>query len=61
MRIRANTTEAKAVKAAIAVTGRRWCSSHNGEADASNGSMIKANRQMRFCCFPCQEKRKVKR
>lgn len=57
----ANCTAAKASRAVLAVTGKRYCAYHDGHTDAHNGTMHPVRNGQRFICFPCQEKRKVKR
>lgn len=38
------------------VTGKCFCSHHQGYVDADAGSMILRGRVTRFCCFNCQAK-----
>jgi hypothetical protein len=45
-----------ATKAAAKVTGRRFCSHHQGEVAANEGRVVERNRSRRWVCFRCIEK-----
>jgi hypothetical protein len=43
--------------AAIAITGKHYCTSHMGYTDADNGELVPGRRGNRWVCFPCQSRR----
>lgn len=50
------STIAKVVQAAANVTGKRFCSHHQGEVAADAGAFVMRNKSRRWICFKCQEK-----
>jgi hypothetical protein len=47
----------KLTEAAARSAGRRYCSTHGSEVDASSGSKIRRGKTMRWVCFTCQDRR----
>ena len=43
--------------ATVVATGRRFCSDHQGFANAEKGSVIPRGNSSRWVCFTCQEMR----
>jgi len=52
-----NSALAKMTEATVKVTGRRYCTTHRGEVAAEAGSHVPCQKQLRWVCFNCQEKR----
>jgi hypothetical protein len=63
--MRTQTHEGKLIdqvmQAATKVSGRRFCSHHQGEADADQGCVVERNRSRRWICFRCIEKSEQRR
>jgi hypothetical protein len=55
-----NTTTAKATEAAARITGKRYCSHHQGEAAIDAGSYILCNKSRRWVCDRCQAKSRMR-
>lgn len=55
-----NTTTAKATDAAAKVTGKRYCSHHQGEAAVDAGSYVQCNKSRRWVCDRCQTKSRLR-
>jgi len=56
----ANTTTAKATDAAARITGKRYCSHHQGEAAVDAGSYVQCNKSRRWVCDRCQTKSRMR-
>lgn len=52
---------ASATQATVNITGKRYCSHHQGEALVEQGSFVLRNKTKRWICFSCQEKSKNSR
>ena len=50
------STIAHITQAAANVTGKRFCSHHQGEVEAHAGSFVQRHKSKRWICFRCQEK-----
>lgn len=44
------------IEVAAKLTGRRYCTHHGGEADASAGSFVIRNKSKRWICDVCEKK-----
>jgi hypothetical protein len=55
------STVGKATEAAASITGRRYCSHHQGEVPIDEGSFVMRNTTKRWICNRCQEKSERRR
>ena len=55
-----NSLAAQVTAASAKITGRRWCSDHQGDADATAGSMMTRNRSARWICDKCRMKSRMR-
>jgi len=51
-----NKELSKILEATSKVTARKFCSHHQGEVPANDGSVVERNRTRRWVCFRCQAK-----
>ncbi|AMO99455.1 hypothetical protein CAter282_1570 [Collimonas arenae] len=43
------------------VTGKRFCSHHQGEVPVAEGEFVIRNKSKRWICFRCQERSRLRR
>lgn len=43
------------------VTGKRFCSHHQGEVSVTEGDFVLRNKSKRWICFRCQERSRLRR
>lgn len=48
-----------ASKAEVSITGKKYCSSHQGYVDVQQGNIVTKTNSRRWICFSCQEKSKL--
>ena len=51
----------RAMEAVTKLTGRRFCSHHQGEVNADQGCIVERNRSRRWICYRCIEKSEQRR
>jgi hypothetical protein len=48
-------------RATANVTGKRFCSHHQGEVAVADGDFVLRNKSRRWICFRCQERSQLRR
>jgi hypothetical protein len=51
-----NNNRAGLIEVAAKITGRRYCSHHGSEVEATSGCIVERNKSKRWICYSCQHK-----